>query len=175
MKKKMETTKTTTDDDEQCTTNENCHGGSDRRDRNINRLIAIPLSTDQNPDSPGEKEPILSSGGYVTPPLEPGLSSRVWLDRGHTQIGLAISCSIGDHAVKDVGVIARPVVTTRVIDWASDDFVIVATDGVWELLLSKDAVDIVGRHLYGETADDDNNDSKSRGHNDLITFLLFVR
>ena len=70
--------------------------------------------------------------------------------------------------------IARPVVTTRVIDWASDDFVIVATDGVWEFLSSKDAVDIVERHLYSETADDDNNDFKSRGHNDLITFLLFV-
>jgi serine/threonine protein phosphatase PrpC len=77
--------------------------------------------------------------------------------------------------VKDVGVIARPVVTTRVIDWASDDFVIVATNGVWEFLSSKDAVDIVGRHLYSETADDDNNDGKSRGHNDLITFRIFVR
>jgi serine/threonine protein phosphatase PrpC len=58
-----------------------------------------------------------------------------------------MSRSIGDHAVKDVGVIARPVVTTRVIDWASDDFVIVATDGVWEFLSSEDAVNIVGRHL----------------------------
>ncbi len=87
--------------------------------RNINGLIAIPLSTDQNPDSPGEMERILSSGGYVTPPPEPGLSSHVWLNRGHTQIGLAMSRSIGDHAVKDVGVIAKPVVTTRVIDWAS--------------------------------------------------------
>ncbi len=144
MKKKTETTKTTTDDDERCTTDENCCGGSDRRDRNINRLIAIPLSTDQNPDSLGEKEHILSSGGYVTPPPEPGLSSCVWLDRVHTQIGLAMSRSIGNHAVKDVGVIARPVITTRVIDWASDDFVIVATDGVWEFLSSEDAVDIVG-------------------------------
>ena len=77
MKKKTEMTKTTTDDDERCTTDENWHGGSNRHDRNINGLIAIPLSTDQNPDSPGEKERILSLWGYVTPPLEPGLSSRV--------------------------------------------------------------------------------------------------
>ena len=166
MKKKTETTKTSTDDDGRCTTNENCRGSSDRRDRHINGLIVIPLSTDQNQDSLGEKERILSSGGYVTPPPEPGLSTRVWLDRGHTQIGLAMSRSIGDHTVKDVGVIARPVVTTRVIDWASDDFVIVVTDRVWEFLSSEDAVIIVGRHLYGETADDDNNDGKSRGHND---------
>ena len=77
-----------------------------------------------------------------------------------------MSHSIGDHAVKDMGVIARPVLTTRIIDWASEDFVIVATDGVWEFLSSKDAGDIVGRHLYGETTDDDNNDGKSRRHND---------
>ena len=166
MKKKTETTKTSTDDDGRCTTNENCRGSSDRRDRHINGLIVIPLLTDQNQDSLGEKERILSSGGYVTPPPEPGLSTHVWLDRGHIQIGLAMSRSIGDHTVKDVGVIARPVVTTRVIDWASDDFVIVVTDRVWEFLSSEDAIIIVGRHLYGETADDDNNDGKSRGHND---------
>jgi serine/threonine protein phosphatase PrpC len=156
IKKKTGTTKMATEDDERRTTDDSCGNG----------LIAIQLSTDQNPDSPGEKERILSLGGYVTPPPEPGLSSRVWLDRGHTQIGLAMARSIGDHAVKGVGVIARPVVTTRVIDWAADDFIIVATDGVWEFLSSEDAVDIVGRHLYGETADDDNDDGKSRGHDD---------
>jgi serine/threonine protein phosphatase PrpC len=156
IKKKTGTTKMATEDDERRTTDDSCGNG----------LIAIQLSTDQNPDSPGEKERILSLGGYVTPPPEPGQSSRVWLDRGHTQIGLAMARSIGDHAVKGVGVIARPVVTTRVIDWAADDFIIVATDGVWEFLSSEDAVDIVGRHLYGETADDDNDDGKSRGHDD---------
>jgi len=158
--KKAKTTTTTEDVDEQRTTNKNGGGGE---------LIAIPLSTDQNPDTAGEEERILSSGGYVSPPPEPGLSSRVWLDRGHTQIGLAMSRSIGDHAVKSVGVIARPVVTTRVIDWAEDEFVIVATDGVWEFLSSEDAVDIVGRHLYektaanGESRGDDDNDANEGG------------
>jgi serine/threonine protein phosphatase PrpC len=154
-------TTTATRDDARRTTNQNGQGrGGD--DRNGDGLIAIPLSIDQNPDSPGEKERILSSGGYVSPPPEPGLSSRVWLDRAHTQIGLAMSRSIGDHAVKDVGVIARPVVTTREIE-AEDEFVIVATDGVWEFLSSEDAVDIVGRHLYGEGDEPYNDDGSSGG------------
>mmetsp|Transcript_4289 Transcript_4289/g.8276 ORF Transcript_4289/g.8276 Transcript_4289/m.8276 type:complete len:439 (-) Transcript_4289:55-1371(-) len=117
-------------------------------------LTTIPLSIDQNPDSPGEKERILSSGGYVSPPPEPGLSARVWLDAANTQIGLAMARSIGDHAVKGVGVIAEPVVTTHDLE-AGDEFLIIATDGVWEFISSEDAVEIVGRHLYGDGGDDD--------------------
>jgi hypothetical protein len=68
--------------------------------------------------------------------------------------------------VKDVGMIERPNIMMRVIDWASDKFVNVATNGVWEFLLSKDAVNIVGRHLYGETTNDGKKISKGHGDND---------
>mmetsp|Transcript_36196 Transcript_36196/g.63494 ORF Transcript_36196/g.63494 Transcript_36196/m.63494 type:complete len:205 (+) Transcript_36196:525-1139(+) len=117
-------------------------------------LTTIPLSTDQNPDSPGEQERILTAGGYVSPPPEPGLSARVWLDAQNTQIGLAMARSMGDHAVKGVGVIAEPVVETHVLE-EEDEFVILATDGVWEFISSEDAVEIVGRHLYNDDGDGD--------------------
>ena len=111
------------------------------------QLITIPLSVDQNPDSPGEQERILNKGGFVSPPPEQGLSARVWLDAEYTQIGLAMARSIGDHAVKDVGVTAEPVVTVH--DVAEDDeFFILATDGVWEFIESEEAVSIVSKHLY---------------------------
>ena len=110
-------------------------------------FITIPLSVDQNPDTPGEKERILNEGGFVSPPPEPGLSARVWLDAEYTQIGLAMARSIGDHAVKDVGVTAEPVVTVHdVVE--DDEFVILATDGVWEFIESEEAVSIVSKHLY---------------------------
>ena len=110
-------------------------------------MTAVPLSVDQNPDSPGEEERILSSGGFVSPPPEPGLSSRVWLDPSHTQVGLAMARSIGDHAVKGVGVIAEPVVLSHRIDPSVDEFVIMATDGVWEFIDSDVAVGIVADRL----------------------------
>lgn len=107
---------------------------------------ALDLTVDQNPDSPGEMERIEAAGGFVSPPPEVGLSARVWLDSGFSQIGLAMGRSLGDYAVKTVGVIAEPVVTKHEIH-PDDEFMIIATDGVWEFLSSDDAVDIVSTGL----------------------------
>jgi protein phosphatase 2C family protein 2/3 len=108
---------------------------------------AIDLSKDQNPDLPAEQSRIEQMGGFVSPPPEPGLSARVWLDKNCSQIGLAMSRSIGDHAVKEVGVIAEPVVTQHQVT-KDDDFVIIATDGVWEFISSAEAVKIVADNLH---------------------------
>jgi len=136
-------------------------------------LITVDLSTDQNPDTPGEKERIESLGGFVSPPPEPGLSSRVWLDSSHTQIGLAMARSIGDHAVKGVGVISEPEVTMHTIDEDVDEFVIIATDGVWEFLSSEDAVDIVQKHLY--IADDGEGEKKEGGYGASVACEALIK
>mmetsp|Transcript_10379 Transcript_10379/g.25117 ORF Transcript_10379/g.25117 Transcript_10379/m.25117 type:complete len:531 (+) Transcript_10379:105-1697(+) len=107
----------------------------------------IDLTEDQNPDLPAEKERIERMGGYVSPPPEPGLSSRVWLDEEWSQIGLAMARSIGDHAVKSVGVIAEPVVSFHKIH-ENDCFLILATDGVWEFISSTEAVNIIAKNLH---------------------------
>lgn len=109
-------------------------------------IVAKNLSEDQNPNNPQEQARIEKSGGFVSPPPEPGLSARVWLDKDFTQIGLAMGRSIGDHAVSPVGVIAEPEVTHH--DITKDDlFMIAASDGVWEFITSQQAVDIVTRYL----------------------------
>eukprot|EP00957_Ditylum_brightwellii_P043533 3300544-Ditylum_brightwellii.AAC.1 len=54
--------------------------------------------------------------------------------------------SIGDHAVKPVGVIAKLVVTQHSLT-AHDEFMILATDGVWEFISLEDAVNIVRKRL----------------------------
>jgi len=111
--------------------------------RNVNgSFSSVDLSIDQNPDSPGEMPRIENCGGFVSPPPEVGLSARVWLDEDYTQIGLAMARSIGDHAVKAIGVIADPVVTTHNLI-ESDKFLIIATDGVWEFISSEEAVLLV--------------------------------
>lgn len=58
---------------------------------------------------------IEAAGGFVSLPPEPGLSSRVWLDPAMTQVGLAMARSLGDQAVKLVGVVAEPEVTEHII------------------------------------------------------------
>lgn len=115
-------------------------------DDSTKRYQPIDLTIDQNPDLPEERIRIESMGGFVSPPPEPGLSARVWLDEGFSQIGLAMARSIGDHAVARVGVIAEPVVSTHTVV-PEDEFLILATDGVWEFLTSAQAVEIVGANL----------------------------
>lgn len=109
-------------------------------------LKSLDLSVDQNPNSPVEQARIEAAGGYVSPPPEPGLSSRVWLDKAMTQIGLAMARSIGDHAVKAIGVVAEPEITKHTIV-AGDKFIVLASDGVWEFISSQEAIDIVNNSL----------------------------
>lgn len=75
------------------------------------------------------------------------LYKSVWLDKECSQIGLAMARSIGDHAVKPVGVIAEPVVSFHTLQ-ETDEFLILATDGVWEFVSSREAVAIVAQHLH---------------------------
>ncbi|KAE8712368.1 hypothetical protein F3Y22_tig00110257pilonHSYRG00033 [Hibiscus syriacus] len=71
---------------------------------------------------------------------EPGVY-RVWMPNGSTP-GLALSRAIGDHCVKEFGLISEPDVTQRNIT-NKDKFVILATDGVWDVISNEEAVEIV--------------------------------
>jgi len=100
-------------------------------------LKAIDLTNDHKPDSPAEMKRILSMGGHVTPAGANGSPARVW----HNLRGLAMARSIGDHAAATVGVIAEPEITEY--DIVEDDYaIVVASDGVWELLSSQQVADI---------------------------------
>ena len=109
-------------------------------------VVAKDFTQDHKPDDPNEMARIIEWGGFVSTAPEPGLSARVWLDARHTMIGLAMSRSIGDFAVKSVGVIPEPDVTILQCD-AATKFIILASDGVWEFIDSQAAVDIVSKHI----------------------------
>jgi len=103
---------------------------------------AVDLSKDQNAHDEAERERILKSGGFITIPRDTEFAARIWADKECTEVGLAMSRSIGDFALKHVGVTADPVVEHYELR-NDDEFFIIATDGVWEFISSQDAVEIV--------------------------------
>jgi serine/threonine protein phosphatase PrpC len=105
---------------------------------------AIELTKDHTPTDDIERDRIIQAGGFITIPQkdQKGMPARIWLDKNCSQIGLAMSRSVGDHALKGVGVIADPAVHSYHLN-DDDEFFIIATDGVWEFISSEEAVKIV--------------------------------
>lgn len=109
------------------------------------RLIAQDITFDHKPDSPKEKERILACGGRVfAVEYDDGIDGppRVWL--GHMDIpGLAMSRSLGDVVAHSAGVISEPEFTEFELNPATDKFLVIATDGLWEFVDNQETVEMV--------------------------------
>ena len=70
--------------------------------------------------------------------------ARVWL-KNHDMPGLAMSRSFGDDVATSVGVTSEPdiIITKRT---KTDQFIVAASDGIWEFLSNEDVVDIVSKN-----------------------------
>jgi serine/threonine protein phosphatase PrpC len=66
----------------------------------------------------------------------------VWYQHRGETLGLAMSRSLGDAIVHKCGVSAEPEVLEHVVD-DLDEFVIIATDGVWDVVDNAHAVQMV--------------------------------
>ncbi|XP_058082552.1 probable protein phosphatase 2C 73 isoform X2 [Magnolia sinica] len=104
-------------------------------------LVAVQLTMDFKPNLPQEAERITQCKGRVfCLEDEPGVH-RVWLPDRETP-GLAMSRAFGDYCIKDFGLISVPEVTERNIT-NKDQFLVIATDGVWDVISNQEAVQIV--------------------------------
>jgi serine/threonine protein phosphatase PrpC len=107
--------------------------------------INIDLSHDQKPNSPGEKERILASGGRIEAYKDENGGDfgppRVWVKYEDVP-GLAMSRSFGDEVAASVGTISEPVIEEFEIT-NDDKFIILASDGIWEFISSKECVNII--------------------------------
>ncbi|XXG80567.1 hypothetical protein AAC387_Pa09g1403 [Persea americana] len=104
-------------------------------------LVPVQLTVDFKPSLPQEAERITQCKGRVfCLEDEPGLH-RLWLPDGETP-GLAMSRAFGDYCVKDYGLISVPEVTQRHVT-NRDQFIVLATDGVWDVISNQEAVEIV--------------------------------
>lgn len=113
------------------------------------KIRAIALSKDHKPEIEEESRRIKEMGGRVFPIYygdgvwDP---SRVWL-KDCCLPGLAMSRSLGDFVVHTAGVIPTPDIYQIEVDPDNDCFLVIATDGLWDILSNQDVADLTMKHL----------------------------
>lgn len=139
---------------------------------------AVDLSRDHKPNDPYEKARIESVGGVVIwdgireRNGEPVPGTGVYRVNGR----LSLSRAIGDRAERPA-VSADPEIT--IITMTQDDeFVVVATDGLWDVLSSADVVALVHSLMESDGVEGDQivqllvEEALRRGSNDNITVII---
>ncbi|KAL3520481.1 hypothetical protein ACH5RR_018630 [Cinchona calisaya] len=106
-----------------------------------NSLIAVQLTVDLKPSLPAEAERIRKCKGRVFALQDEPEVARVWLPN-HDSPGLAMARAFGDFCLKDFGLISVPEISYRRLT-ERDEFIVLATDGIWDVLSNKEVVDIV--------------------------------
>ena len=147
--------------------------------RNGNGAISgHPLTTDHKPDNVDERKRIVACGGQVGcrhvlvqqgrghPVSMPVGPCRVWYqNRVGETLGLAMSRSLGDAVAHKCGVSAEPEIFEHALD-PSDEFVVIATDGVFDVLDNQQVVQIafnaMAASISGQNSSNNNSNSKSK-------------
>jgi serine/threonine protein phosphatase PrpC len=104
------------------------------------------ISTDHKPDNQEEFTRITKAGGIIDTDLFGSSQStilRVWSNNPASP-GLAMTRSIGDKRMAKVGVTSIPDIFERQLS-IQDKLVILATDGLWDVVNSLEAVMIAGK------------------------------
>ncbi|KAL0369296.1 UNVERIFIED_CONTAM: putative protein phosphatase 2C 11 [Sesamum calycinum] len=127
--------------------------------RDTKSAIAIPLSIDHKPDRSDERERIEQAGGFV-----------VWAGTWRVGGVLAVSRAFGDKLLRPY-VVADPEIQEEEVDGV--EFIIIASDGLWNVLSNKDAVTIVQDIADAEAASKKLvEEAYGRGSSDNITCVV---
>ncbi|CAI5462601.1 unnamed protein product [Closterium sp. Yama58-4] len=102
-------------------------------------MEAVQLTIDHKASNPAEKARVQEAGGKVLNYMN--TIDRIFLP-GKSEPGLAVARAFGDFELKSHGLICRPDVTVRTID-PNDQFVVMGSDGVWDVLSNAEVVEIV--------------------------------
>ncbi|XP_058209025.1 probable protein phosphatase 2C 52 [Rhododendron vialii] len=106
-----------------------------------NSMVATQLTVDLKPDLPREAERIKRCRGRVFALQDEPEVPRVWLPFDDAP-GLAMARAFGDFCLKEYGVISIP----EFSHWSlteRDKFIVLASDGVWDVLSNDDVVKTV--------------------------------
>jgi len=133
--------------------------GSRRPDGdNGTMLVATMLSVPHRPDAPGERARIEAAGAWIresyvdeidgavigakfygAPPTAGGLASR--------GPGLSMSRALGDLNASALGLLATPDVVCHELVMPEDEYLVLASDGVWEFLDHAKVLSTVEHHV----------------------------
>lgn len=139
------------------------------------KWTATALSTDQTGGTPSEDarlraehpgEPYVTMNGRILGGLEPSraFGDAIYKWSAETQEKMKrnfFGRSPSKHLKTPPYVTAEPVVTRTQIEPANGDFVVMATDGLWEMLTNEEVVGLVGQWLEKQASNA--NESKSSG------------
>lgn len=110
----------------------------------------VRLTIDQKPHHQGEKERIEAAGGRVAR-LETDSGAKLGpyrvMSRYGLAPGLAMSRALGDRLGQEVGVISEPLVHSFNLYKGRDRFVVMASDGVWDVLSNEEVTCFVDMYL----------------------------
>ena len=138
------------------------------------KWTATPLSEDQTGGTPSEVarlraehpgEENVVRGGRILGGLEPsrafGDSSYKWTREVQEQIKKNFFGRTPSSLLKTPPyVTAEPVITTTKVDPGKGDFVVMATDGLWEMLTNEEVVGLVGQWLDSQAKGSIGNNDK---------------
>mmetsp|Transcript_8046 Transcript_8046/g.26935 ORF Transcript_8046/g.26935 Transcript_8046/m.26935 type:complete len:413 (-) Transcript_8046:1336-2574(-) len=131
------------------------------------KLITTQISVDQSPDRPDERKRIEKNGGIVgmvdvtldkPVVISVEAAAKKGADLGPARVfwpdgsweppfdscfpGLAMSRSLGDSVLDDLGVFPDPEVYTRAVK-PKDRFLVIASDGVWQVMSNEEVSAVV--------------------------------
>ncbi|KAK4418880.1 putative protein phosphatase 2C 74 [Sesamum alatum] len=105
------------------------------------QLVSEQLTVDLKPHLPAEAKRITSCQGRILAMDEEPNVYRIWMPNEDCP-GLAMARAFGDFCLKEYGLISTPEVTYRKLT-DKDEFVVLATDGIWDALSNDEVVKIV--------------------------------
>jgi serine/threonine protein phosphatase PrpC len=110
------------------------------------QLYSIQMSTDHKPNDPEEEERIKKAKGEVSNCRDNNFGPYRVYKQGESMPGLAVSRSLGDVAGHDVGCSEYPEVAMKIIE-PSDEFVVLGSDGIWDMMGSAEIVAFIYEKL----------------------------
>ncbi|KAL8522176.1 hypothetical protein ACS0TY_012356 [Phlomoides rotata] len=113
-------------------------------------IMVVQLTTDLKPGVPSEAERIRKCKGRVLALKEEPHIQRVWLPYDDSP-GLAMSRAFGDFVLKNNGIICTPEVTYHRLS-PNDAFLVLASDGVWDVLSNEQVMSIISSACSEEIA-----------------------